>query len=139
VSVEENKKSCYRCFEEIWNQGDYSVIPEVISPDYVGGDIKGLDGFEQMVKNSRSTMPDLHYTVDEVVGEGETLMLKLSLTGTYSGKVANMDIEGKPLNISFVLVNRYKDGKCIEATSFVNVLDYLQQLGVPIPPEWGIG
>ena len=35
MSLEENKKSCYRCFEEIGNKRDMSVIPEVIAPDYV--------------------------------------------------------------------------------------------------------
>lgn len=55
MSVEENKRAFYRAFKEIWNKGDYSVIPEVISPDYTNNfGHKGLDEFEQLVKGSRT-------------------------------------------------------------------------------------
>ena len=135
MSVEENKKSAYRCFEEIWNKGDYSVIPEVMSPDYINTDSgdKGLEKFEQSVKNSRTAFPDLHYTVDEVFGEGDTLAVRLTLTGTFTGKRGDVEPTGKSLNYKQVLINRYKDGKCFEATNFSDYLSYFQQLGLPIP------
>ena len=139
MSVEENKKSAYRCFEEIWNKRDYSVIPEVISPDFVMGDVKGVNGFEQAVKNAIATTPDFHTTIDEVVGEGDTLMLRITNSGHYTGKLANVDISNKEYSLSVMLINRYKDGKCYESTSFANPLPYMQQLGIPIPSEWGMG
>lgn len=139
MSVEENKKSLYRCFDEVWNKRDFSVIPEVISPDYAGGEVKGLDGFEQMVKNSLATTPDIHSTIDEVIGEGDTLILRLTQTGHYTGKVANVEISNKEYTATFFLTNRYKDGKCYESTAYVNPLPFAQQLGIPMPPEWGMG
>ena len=139
MSVEENKKSLYRCFEEVWNKGDLSVIPEVISPDYVGispgGEMRGLEAFEQMVKNQRAAMPDLHWSIDEVYGEGDTLAVRLTTTGTFTGKMGDIEPTGKRVNFQLVLINRYVDGKCVEATSFADRITQYQQLGLPIPAE----
>ncbi len=137
MSVEQNKESLRRCFEEVWNRGDLSVIPEVISPDYVGyspgATVKGLDGFEQMVRSQRTAMPDIHWSIDEVYGEGDTLAVRLTTTGTFTGKMGDTEPTGKRVNIQLVLINRYVDGKCVEATSFADRLTQYQQLGIPIP------
>ena len=143
MSVEINKQTLYKAFDEIWNNRNLSLIPELVSPNYIGTNVfgvsQGQDGYEQMVKNSLAAMPDLHYTVDEVVGEGDTLMAKLTLTGTYTGKLGNLDISGKKIKGTNVLVNKYVDGKVEESTSYGNPLETLKQLGVTIPPEWGMG
>ena len=143
MSVEGNKASLLRNFEEIWNKKNLAMIPELISPEYIGinayGVFKGQDGYEQMAKSQTANMPDLHYEVDEVVGEGDTLMAKLTVTGTYTGKFAGADISSKKIKGSMVLVNKYKDGKCVESTAFSNPLELLKQVGATIPPEWGMG
>jgi len=139
MSVEENKKSLYRCMEEIWNKRDLSVIPEVISPDFVMGDVKGVDGFEQAVKTTLATTPDLHTVIDEVVGEGDTLMVRITNSGHYTGKFGNIDLSNKEYSLPVMLINRYKDGKCYESITLANILSYVQQLGIPIPEEWGMG
>jgi predicted ester cyclase len=143
MSVEENKNTLRRNFEEIWNKKNFSLIPELISPDYVGinayGVFKGREGYKQMAKNQTTNMPDLRYEVNEVIGEGDTLMAKLTVTGTYTGQFGSLDISGKKIKGTMVLVNRYKDGKCIESTAYSNPLELFKQLGVMIPPEWGMG
>ena len=132
MSVEENKKSCYRCFDEVWNKGDLSVIPEVISPDYVnmGSGAKGLEIFQQGIMEMRAAMPDLKYNVDEVLGEGDTLAVRLTLTGTYTGKMGDNEVTGISLYFKQVLINRYVDGKCVEATSYHDTLSLNRQLGI---------
>lgn len=137
MSVEENIQSCYRCFEEVWNKGDLSVIPEVISPDYMntGSGAKGIEKFKQSVIDARNAFPDLHYTVEEVFGEGDTLAVRLTLTGTFKGKMGDTEPTGKSLNYKQVLINRYADGKCVEATNFSDTLSFSQQLGIAIPEQ----
>ncbi len=139
--VERNKASMRRCFEEVWNKGNLAAIPEVIAADYVGytpgATSKGLAAFEQSVKNQRTAMPDLHYTIDSVVGEGDTLAIRLTLTGTFKGKMGNTEPTGKSLNFKMSLFNRYVDGKCVESTLVGNRLNANQQLGIPEPTGQG--
>ena len=134
MSVEENKESCYRCFEEVWNKGDYSIIPEVMAPDYVNtqSGAQGTENFKQGIIEMRKAFPDLKYTIDEVFGEGDTLAVRLTLTGTFTGKYRDTEPTGKSINFKQVLINRYMDGKCIEATSFHDTLSLNQQLRIPL-------
>jgi predicted ester cyclase len=137
MSVEENKKAIYRAFEEVWNKGNYSIIPEVCSPDYVAHsgpqEVTGLDGFEQYVRNSRTSFPDLCYTVDEIIGEGDTLAIRLTMTGTFAGKMGDIEPTGNSVNYTFVLISRFTDGKCIESNVFGDSIVLYQQMGVTLP------
>ena len=134
MSVEGNKKAFYRAFEEIWNKGDYSVIPEVISPDYTNNfGHKGLDDFEQLVKGSRTVFPDLHYSVDEIIGEGDTIAAILTQTGTFLGKMGDIEPTGNSVNHTAAFICRFVDGKCIETTVFSDSAVYYQQLGISPP------
>ena len=122
MSVEENKKSAYRCFEEVWNKRDLSVIPEVIAPNYVGNNpeanYNGLDGFERLVKVYNTAVPDMHWTVEDIFGEGDKLAIRIHVTGTQTGKVGDTEPTGEPVDTVTLLVNRYVDGKCVESTPY---------------------
>ena len=134
MSVEENKKAIYRAFEEVWNKGDYSIIPEVVSPDYTNSyGHKGLNDFEQFVKGSRTAFPDLHYSVDELIGEGDTVAAILTQTGTFLGKLGDIEPTGNSVNYTFVIISRFADGKCIESTIFGDSVVQYQQLGISLP------
>lgn len=109
----------------------------MISPNYVGynGPVvtKGLAGFEQSVKNQRAAFPDLHHSIDAVVGEGDMLAIQVTLTGTFKGRLGDIAPTGKKASTKFVLFNRYVDGKCVEATSFGDTLTTYRQFGIPLP------
>jgi predicted ester cyclase len=122
---------------------NFSLIPELIASDYVGtnvyGVFKGRDGYEQIIKTATANIPDIQYTVDEVIGEGDTLMAKVTMTGTINGKIGDLEISGKKIKTTSVFVNKYENGKIRESTVYGNPLEMLKQLEVPIPPEWGMG
>ena len=122
MSVEENRRSCYRCFEEVWNKRDLSVLPEVIASDIVGhnaqGGFNGIDSFEKLVKDVLAAIPDFHYSIDDVFGEGDKLAIFLTATGTQTGKYGNIEPTGEPFKNTGLLINRYVDGKCVESTSY---------------------
>jgi predicted ester cyclase len=122
MSVEENKKSCYRCFEEIWNKGDLSVIPEVISPDYIGHNVPqeyiGQEGFKNMMQTVLTGFPDIHVSVDDVFGEGDKLAIHIITTGTQTGKYGDAEPTGESMKTETLLINRYVDGKCLESTPY---------------------
>ena len=118
MSVEENKKSAYRCFEELWNKRNLSLIPEVIAEDYDDGNVKGVEGFKNLANNILTSIPDIHFVINDVFGEGDKLAISLTATGTQTGKVGDTEPTGESINSEVVFINRYVDGKCVEATSY---------------------
>ena len=90
MGVEENKANIRRQVEEFWNKGDFSSVPELISPDFIypipTEELIGHAGFKQWVKIWHTACPDFHMTINEMVGEDDTVVVNLSWTGTFTGK-----------------------------------------------------
>ena len=134
MSVEENKEVVRRIIGELWNKGDFSVVPELISPDFVynipAGDLIGHDGFIQWVTIWRTACPDFKMSIDEMVGEGDTVVARLSWTGTFIGKFMDYEPTGNIINMTEAWFMRFKDGKDLGPAPFANLLSLFQQMGI---------
>lgn len=138
MSVEQNKTQQRRVYEDVINKGDYDLIPEIISPDYVfhnplGIEAKGPEGFKQMVTMMRHAFPDIHCTVDEMVGEGDNTATRATLTCTFQGDMMGIPPTGKHAEVSGFLITHWKDGKEVEAWESLDTMSFYQQLGITPP------
>lgn len=137
MSVEKNKAVIRRHVEEVFNKANLSVADEIISPEYVYhgplGEFKGVDGFKQMVAMARKALPDIHYTLDEMVAEGETVAVRYTMTGTFKGELAGIPPTGKSIKQTQAFFYHFKNGKELAALPFSDMLTFYQQLGIPIP------
>ena len=138
MSVEDNKATLKRMYDEVWNTGDVSKVSELVSPDYEYGDYKGPDGWGQIITMVRSAFPDLHYTIDQVIGEGDILAYRLTGNGTHQGKYGNFDPTGKQITLTQWFFSNFKEGKLLNTVAIGDTLSLLQQMGY-IPPTEEIG
>jgi steroid delta-isomerase-like uncharacterized protein len=139
MSAEENKASVRRMTEEVFNKGGMSIVPELITHDYVYnspfGEFDGALGFMLFTTMIRSAFPDIHTTIDDMIAEGNKVAVRLSWRGTFTGKFGDLEPTGKPINIRTAYFYRYKNGKGVEATHYTDMLTFYQQLGIPIPNQ----
>jgi predicted ester cyclase len=138
MSVEQNKTTLKRMYEEVWNTGDVSKVSELASPDYEYGDYKGPEGWGQVITLVRSAFPDLHYTIDQVIGEGDTLAYRLTAKGTHLGKYGNFEPTGKKVTLTQWFFSNFKEGKLLNTVAIGDMLSLLQQMGY-LPPTEEIG
>jgi predicted ester cyclase len=139
MSVEQNKAILKRMYDEVWNKGNLSIASELISPDYHHLDYKGPDGWKQIVTMQRNAFPDIHYTVDQVIGEGDWLAYKLTVQGTFNGKgeIWGVKPTGKIMKWQWWFFSQYKDGKLLSSTAAGDMLSFYQQVGAS-PVGWEI-
>jgi predicted SnoaL-like aldol condensation-catalyzing enzyme len=77
MSAEENKAAFRRIPEEVLNSGNPDLADEFFASDYIEhqpnppGWPSGLEGFKAWVTLLHSAFPDVHYTVENVLAEGE--------------------------------------------------------------------
>jgi predicted ester cyclase len=140
MSTEKNKANIRRHVEEVWNKGNLAIIPELLAPNYVahpltGDEVKGTDGFKQMVVTSRTAMPDLRYTIDSMVAEGDVVAVRYTATGTFTGKYGDIKPTGKKMKRTDAIFHRFEGGKQVEAWTFSDTLSLYQQLGIPVPAQ----
>jgi steroid delta-isomerase-like uncharacterized protein len=135
MSVEQNKETFRRWIEEGWNRGDLSVVDQLYAPAYVShsfppGFAPDREGLKQFVTAFRTAFPDLHFTLDDVVGEGEKVIARFTGTGTHREAFMGIAATGKPIRVGGFLQARFEGGKWAEDWVSWDQLGMLQQLGV---------
>jgi len=138
LSVEENKAVIHhQHVEELFNKGNLAVADEIIAPDYIYhgplGEFKGPEGVKQMVKTFRTAFPDVHFTIDDMVAEGDKVAVRYTWTGTFTGDLMGIAPTGKQVTMASAYFYRFADGKEVEATPYADMLSFYQQLGISPP------
>jgi steroid delta-isomerase-like uncharacterized protein len=138
MATKENKANIRRHVEEVWNKGNLAIIPELIAPNYIirsgEQEYKGPEGFKQIVLLMRNAFPDLHYTIDEMVAEGDTVAVRYTATGTFKGKMGDYKPTGKKVTRIESIFHRFEGGKQVGAQVYYDSLSLYRQMGIPTPP-----
>jgi steroid delta-isomerase-like uncharacterized protein len=142
---EANKALEHRVFEEIWNQGLLEVADEIFAPDailHLGTDeLQGPEGFKQYVAGYRAAFPDIHWTVEDQIAEGEMVVTRLTGTGTHQGEIMGIPPTDLQVTATAIATVRIAEGKIQESWTSWDALGLMQQLGVMpqtyTDPSWG--
>ena len=90
-SPEKNKVNLMRFYEEVINQGNLDAVDELMAPDFVHHgetlfpQIIGSQPIKMGVGGVRAAYPDGHTIVEDMVAEGDTVVCRLSWSGTHKG------------------------------------------------------
>lgn len=138
MSVEKNKAVARRDVEEVFNKGNTTIVDEIIGPDWVfygpgGLEFKGQEGYKQIVTTMRNAFPDLHMTIEDMIGEGDKIAVRYTMRGTFKGQLMGMAPTGNQFTMTSALFMRFKDGKLVETREIFDQLTFFQQLGVSPP------
>jgi steroid delta-isomerase-like uncharacterized protein len=131
-----NKNVLRRSFEEVWNKGNLQVADELFTPNYAHHDASTPDlgrGPESEKKRAtlyRTAFPDLRLTIEDIVGEGETVMARWTCRATHKGDLSGIAPTGKQVTISGASIARFANGKMAEGWVNWDALGMFQQLGV---------
>ena len=146
MSTEQNKAIIRRWIEEGWNQGNADMADEVYASGFTAKDIhdqskvlQGPQGIKQSVMETRAALPDIHFTIDHLIAEGDLVVGAFTIRGTHQGDLGGIPATGKEVVFSAVDIWRFEDGKIVErCLASVDRLGLMQQLGI-IPPPGGAG
>jgi predicted ester cyclase len=135
---DQNKKNVEKLFETFGN-GNLAMLEQLVAPEYVGpqGD-KGPAGFRAVIAGLRSAFPDIRYTVDEMVAEGDSVAVRWHWTGTHRGPFRAYAPTGKAVSNSGSGIFRFQHDKVISAALETDRLGFLQQIGA-VAENVGLG
>ena len=133
-SLEENKVLVRRYLEEIWNNGNLTVVDEIIAEDFIFhrpvGDLKGPGALKQYVGAFHKAFPDIHFTLDNQIAEQDEIVTVWTMTGTHKDEIMGITATNKSIRLSGVSITRCAGGKVTENTTYWDRLALMQQLGV---------
>jgi len=142
MSTEENK-AIARKFFEIIETGDLSAADEIVATDYVNhkavpGQKPGLEGYKEVATAVRTGMPDIQYTFEDQIAEGDKVVTRYTAKGTHQGELFGIAATGKPLTMTALVLQRVVSGKIQESWLELDMLGLMQQMGaIPAPGEGG--
>ncbi len=137
--TEKNKALNRRFVEEVINQGDLDVIDELIDPGAVDhaappGFPTGREGAKHFATMTRSAFPDLHLTIEDMIAEGDKVVMRGTWSATHEGEFMGIPATGKQVTVSQIDISRVADGRMVEHWGQFDALGLMQQLGVVPPP-----
>jgi steroid delta-isomerase-like uncharacterized protein len=139
MSVEQNKAVVRRYYDEVLNQGHLSVLDDIAADDYVENDPfpgqgNGLADFKARVSTLLTAFSPCTFTIEDVVAEGDRVVVRWHSSGTHSGEFLGMPPTNREYTIAGIDVHRLADGRMVEHWHVVDQLSQLQQLGmIPSP------
>ena len=142
MSAKEIKALMRRWFDEC-NKGEAAfmgVFDELHADDIVihggtGEEIRGLKDFKQYCKEWLSAFPDLHFTVNDMVVEGDRAAIRSTWTGTHKGELAGIAPTNKKVTSWEIEIDRIAGGKIAEVWTRYDTLSVMQQIGLASTPK----
>jgi steroid delta-isomerase-like uncharacterized protein len=137
MSIEENKAVVRRAYEE-FNKGKEAAIAAMeelyATPDYV---VHGTGVFPdmdlatmiQVAAAYYTAFPDLHYTLEDLIAEGDKVVSRFTARATHQGEFMGVPATGQVVTYTGIYFSRFAGGRCVEDWLQVDALDLMQQLG----------
>jgi len=133
--AERNKAVIHRFVEEVQNKQNWDVYDELNDPEFVNhsappGVPADREGGKMFLQAFAAAYPDAHFTVDDMIAEGDQVVTKKTLSGTNQGDFAGIPATGKHVTLQFVDIMRVRDGRIVEHWLCMDQLSWMQQLGI---------
>jgi len=130
-----------RLYEEC-NKGKaaaIAVIDELYATDIVqhgtGEDTRGIKNYKQSFSEGYNAFPDPHYTIDDMIAEGDKVAVRFTMTGTHKGEFMGRPPTNKKVTVWGIFIHRIVGGKVVEEWARYDTLGFMQQLGVIPTPK----
>lgn len=125
-----------RLFEMISEGKIDEAIDEYVDENFIDneelppGVPSGREGPRALFKMMRSAFPDLHATIEDIVEEGDTVMVRARFSGTHEGEFMGIPATGNKFDIAVFDQLRFANDRLVEHWGLMDNMGMMQQLGV---------
>jgi steroid delta-isomerase-like uncharacterized protein len=143
LAVTEHKVLVQAAVDDVLNGHDMSAIESLFAENFVRYDadspnvLLGREGMGFVTDYYRSAFPDLKYTVEDVIAEGDRVVTRWTATGTQQGAFRLLAPTGNRITWSGVTIWQVRDGKILTAWIDQNTARLMEQLGGSAETSWG--
>lgn len=132
-SPEANLAAARRWTEDVWTKKDLAVLDEIFDPNGVHhgatfSAVRGPEGLKAAVEALAQAFPDMAFTVDMSIADGELVVVRWSGPATHEGPFMGVEPTGKSVTFTGINFYRFNCGRIVESWSVANSLDVLRQI-----------
>jgi predicted ester cyclase len=137
TAVEQRHEAAVRrYFSEVWSQGRLEVLDVLLAPDYVNHTPSTPDpppgpaGLKPIVAAFRAAFPDLRFTVEDVLADGDRVAVRVRMEGTHTGPLFGIAPTGRRVRVEQMNIERFRGERIVEHWRVTDELSLMKQLGV---------
>jgi steroid delta-isomerase-like uncharacterized protein len=133
VSLDGNKALVRRFIDEIFVQGRMEAVDELLTDDFVGHTWPSTghpkDDLKAAIGRTSKGLSDPRFEIEDVIGEGDRVVVRLTAEATQTGELMGMPPSGKRYSIGEIHIFRVHDGKVSEHWHQFDQMAMMRQLG----------
>ena len=124
-----------RIWIESLNRGDVSAAEDVFTSDCVvhmtgvAEPVRGIGPWKDLVGGLLRAFPDMHFTVEDQLIQGDRVAFRWRATGTHTGPLGAAPPTGKTVVLDGLIMDRMTDSRVRERWEQWDQPLMLQQLG----------
>ncbi len=121
---------------EAWNSHDIDRLAALHAAHYEGIDVgqavpqQGLDEVRQTFNHYLQAFPDIHFTVEETLAQGERLTLVWTARGTHQGTLMHIPPTRRRVQVRGISVLTVQDDKITHGLHVWDVAGLLRHIGL---------
>jgi steroid delta-isomerase-like uncharacterized protein len=121
---------------DAWNSRNPERVAALCAPDYEGENIgeatphHGPEGMAASVATYLAAFPDLHFTVEDVVIEGDRIVQMWWAHATHLGPLMNIPGTGRSIEVRGASMLTFKESKLYRAAYIWDVAGLLREIGL---------
>ena len=131
-----DNKAVVRClYDEVWNKRRLELVDEIISPSHalhdpnLAGSAVGPEAYKRQVTRFIAGIPDLRFTIEDVVEEKEKVAVAWTISGTHKGDFMNIPATNKKLSVDGITIAHIVNGKIMDSYVSWDLWGLMHQLG----------
>ena len=119
-----------------WNSHDARKVASYFSDDYVGEDVamasmlRGPRDVRKLVLLNILGIPDLNFTIEHLLAEGDQIMIVWTMRGTHHGRVFNIPATGQKIETLGTTWLNVRNGKIVRSLRIWDQAGMLRQFGL---------
>jgi steroid delta-isomerase-like uncharacterized protein len=135
-------RTAARQFVEAINSNDLGSLDAVVSQDVVrhsratpGVEVQNLEDFKNYIRRDKQSVPDSEISIEIMVADADYVAMLASYRGTQTGAMGPYPATNKPVDLRFIGILRFSDGKIVEIWAEWDNLSLFASLGLlQLPP-----
>ena len=136
MSMTEANKLLARDYFTAFLASDAAWWAEHVAPGFRRHDpglpfeVVGPAGIKKLAEALLPGIPDLRLPIEDMVAEGDKVLVRLRVRGTHGGELMGIPATGRPIDIAVLDLFMIRDAQLVEHWALLDNLGLLRQIGV---------
>lgn len=134
MSAERNKLLVAGFIEQVLNNKDIDAAGDYMAEHMVEqvpfpGQGPGLAGLKDVLRGLFAAFPDMHWTIEEQIAEGDKVLTRFAWTGTHAAPFMAIPASGREVSTWGMVIDRIENDRICDTRILMDALGLVRQLG----------